>query len=121
VIVMLAGGDKSSQTRDIEAAKQMAKEMKMADLTPFEASEFLDNEDTIAAYLTAALEEGNPDLFLAALGDVAKVRGMADVAAVSGLGRESLYKALKPGSKLRFETVQKVLAGLGVRFLVEPA
>ena len=92
----------------------------MVDATPFDASEFLDNEETIAAYLTAALEEGDPDLFLAALSDVAKVRGMADVAASSGLGRESLYKALRPGSKLRFETVQKVLSGIGVRLAIEP-
>jgi probable addiction module antidote protein len=93
----------------------------MVDVTPFDACEFLDNEETIAAYLTAALEEGNPDLFLAALSDVAKVRGMADVAATSGLGRESLYKALRPGSKLRFETVQKVLSGIGVKLAIEPA
>jgi probable addiction module antidote protein len=91
----------------------------MTTFTRFDASEFLDNDEVIAHYLAAALEEDNPDLFIAALGDVAKARGMSQVAAATGLGRESLYKSLKSGSKLRYETVQKILGALGVRLTVE--
>ena len=90
----------------------------MAHVSPFDASEYLDNEEVIAAYLTAALEDKNPDVFLCAVGNVAKARGMTDVASRSGLGRESLYKALSPGSKPRYETIVKVLDSLGVKITV---
>ena len=93
----------------------------MTSFTKFDASEFLDNDEVIAHYLAAALEDGNPNLFIAALGDVAKARGMSQVAAATGLGRESLYKSLKSGSKLRYETVQKILSALGVKLTVETA
>ncbi|MET0369454.1 MAG: addiction module antidote protein [Methylobacterium sp.] len=86
--------------------------------SPFDASEFLDSEEAIAEYLAAALEDPDPGLFVAALGDVAKARGMAQIAREAGLGRESLYKALTPGSKLRYETVRKVMDVLGVRLTV---
>ena len=59
----------------------------------FDASAYLDNDQVIAEYLTAALEDGNPDVFLSAIGNVAKARGMAEIAESTGLGRESLYKA----------------------------
>ena len=91
----------------------------MTSFTKFDASEFLDNDEVIAQYLAAALEDGDPDLFVAALGDVAKARGMTQVASATGLGRESLYKSLRSGSKLRYETVQKILSALGVRLTVE--
>lgn len=63
----------------------------------------LDNEEVIAEYLAAALEDPNPNVFLRAVADVAKARGIAEVAKASGLGRESLYKALAPGAKIRYE------------------
>ena len=85
---------------------------------PFDIADYLDNDDVIAEYLTAAAEAANPDVFLAALGDVARARGMARIANDSGLGRESLYKALSPGSHPRFETVNAVLRALGVKFAV---
>jgi len=88
--------------------------------TPFDASDYLDSEEMIAEYLSAILEQDDPDLFIAALGDVAKARGMSQIAKETGLGRESLYKALKPGSKLRYETVQKVMRALGVKLTAEP-
>ena len=84
-------------------------------LTPFDASDYLDNETTIAEYLTAALENPDPDAFLTAVRDVAKARGIANVAARAGLGRESLYKTLSPGAKPRFETVRRLLVALDVR------
>jgi len=87
----------------------------------FDAAHYLDNDIVIAEYLSAAVEDPNPDVFIAALGDVAKARGMAQIAKGSGLGRESLYKALSSGSHPRFETVSAVLHALGVKFTVEPA
>ena len=84
-------------------------------LASFDASDYLDNEETIAEYLTAALENPDPDAFLMAVRDVAKARGIASVAAKAGLGRESLYKTLKSGSKPRFDTVRRLLAALGVK------
>ena len=62
-------------------------------LKEFDPSEYLDNDKVIAEYLTAALEDGNPDVFLSAVGHVAKARGMSEIAHTTGLGRESLYKA----------------------------
>jgi probable addiction module antidote protein len=72
----------------------------------------------IAEYLTAALEDSNPDVFLAAIGHVAKARGMSAIAETAGLGRKSLYKALSPGARPRFDTLLKVLGSLGVKISV---
>jgi probable addiction module antidote protein len=95
--------------------------MKKVQTAPFDAADYLDDEETIAEYLTAALEDPNPDLFLVAVRDVARARGMAQLARDTGLGRESLYKALAPGSKPRYDTVLKVLRALGVKLHVESA
>ena len=84
----------------------------------FDAANYLDSEEVIAEYLTAAIEEDDPDIFLAALADVAKARGMGKIAKASGLGRESLYKALAPGAKPRYETIRKLLDTLGVKLTV---
>ena len=75
----------------------------------------------IAEYLNAALADENPDVFLAAIGDVAKARGMAQLAKAAGLGRESLYKALAPGAKPRYDTVLKLIRALGVELHAAPA
>ena len=83
-------------------------------LAQFDAAAYLDNEEVIAEYLNAALEDENPDVFLMAIGDVAKLRGMAQLAKDTGLGRESLYKALAPGAKPRYDTVLKLIRALGV-------
>jgi probable addiction module antidote protein len=74
----------------------------------------------VAAYLNAALEEGDADLLMAAISDVAKARGVAKVAADAGLGRESMYKTLAPGSKPRVDTVFKLLHALGVKLTATP-
>jgi probable addiction module antidote protein len=87
-------------------------------IAPFDASEYLDDEEVIAEYLTAALEDPNPEVFLIAVANVAKARGIAKVAQDSGLGRESLYKALAPGAKPRYETVRKLMDALGVKLTV---
>lgn len=87
-------------------------------LNEFDPADFLDNDEVIAEYLTAALEDENPDVFLSAVGDVARARGMTFIAQSSGLGRESLYKALTPGAKPRYDTVIRVLRSLGVKLEV---
>lgn len=84
-------------------------------LAPFDASDYLDSDEAIAEYLRAALENPDPDAFLVAVRDVAKAQGIATVAASAGLGRESLYKALKPGAQPRFDTVRRLLGALGVK------
>lgn len=88
---------------------------------PFDVAEYLDNDNVVAEYLTTAAGDPNPDVFLAALGDVAKARGMAEVARVSGLGRESLYKSLGSGAHPRYETINTVLKALGVKVEIVPA
>ena len=82
---------------------------------PFDAADYLDNEEVIAEYLTSALEDPNPEMFLVAIKDIARARGMTQLARDTGLGRESLYKALAPGAKPRYDTVMKVVKALGVR------
>jgi probable addiction module antidote protein len=91
-----------------------------AKYAPFDVAEYPDNDAVIAEYLAAAIEDPNPDVFLAALGDVAKARGMAQIAKETGLGRESLYKALSSGAHPRYETIKAVLNALGVRLSVVP-
>lgn len=88
--------------------------------TAFDASDYLDDEIVIAEYLTAALEDENPGVFLQAVADVAKARGMSKLAKDTGLGRESLYKALAPGAKPRYDTVLKLVRALGVELHASP-
>jgi probable addiction module antidote protein len=97
---------------------KMAKRKSRPGIAPFDAADYLDNEEVIAEYLSAALEDSNPDVFLQAVADVAKARGITKVAKDAGLGRESLYKALAPGAKIRYDTVRKLLDSLGVRLTV---
>lgn len=87
----------------------------------FDAADYLDTEEVIAEYLNAALDDANPDVFLQAIADVAKARGMAQLAKDTGLGRESLYKALAPGAKPRYDTVLKLIRALGVELHAIPA
>lgn len=92
----------------------------MKKLKAFDAADYLDNEIVIAEYLNAALEDENPDVFLVAISDVAKARGMSKLAKDAGLGRESLYKALSPGAKPRYDTIIKLLRALGVDLRTSP-
>lgn len=80
----------------------------------FDVAEYLDSEEMIAAYLSAILEDGDADEFVAALGDVARAKGISELAAQTGLGRESLYKTLSGNCKPRFDTVLKIARGLGM-------
>ena len=82
---------------------------------PWDAAEYLETEEEMAAYLEAALEEQDAALFAAALGDIARAKGMSEIARTAGLGRESLYKALSPEGNPELATVLKVLRALGLR------
>lgn len=98
----------------------MSKVKSKAKLLPFDAARYLTDEAAIAEYVTTVLEADDPDLLLLALADIARAKGMAEVARQAGLGRESLYKALSPGAKPRFDTVLKVARALGVRLSAHP-
>lgn len=89
-------------------------------LLPFDAARYLTDDVAVAEYMTAVLDTEDPDLLLLALSDVARARGMTHVAEAAGLGRESLYKALAPGAKPRFDTILKVARALGVRLTAQP-
>lgn len=97
----------------------MAKKIRIADLPDFDFSEHLDDEQAIAEYLTAILEENDPALLAAALGDIARARGMGEIAKASGITREALYKALRPNAQPRFDTVSRVCAALGVKLVAQ--
>ena len=89
-------------------------------ITTFDPAAYLDSEEMIAEYLSQALASGDNDLLLAVIGDIAKARGMSQIAKDAGLGRESLYKALVPGAKPRFDTVMKVIGALGMSIQAKP-
>lgn len=89
--------------------------------TAWDPAEHLETEEDMAAYLEAALEEGDPALIAAALGDIARAKGMTQVAREAGLGRESLYKALSPSGNPEFATILKVVAALGLQLHAAPA
>ncbi len=87
----------------------------MSNLTTFDVSQYLDSKEMIAEYLSQVLAEGDTDELLGAIGNIAKARGMSQIAKDTGLGRESLYKTFGDGAKPRFETVMKVLDSFGVK------
>ena len=84
-------------------------------LAPFDAADYLKDDATIAEFLNAALEDGSPDVFLQAVRTAARARGMSQLARDAGIGRESLYKALAPGAKPRYDTILKLLPALGIQ------
>ena len=85
------------------------------DLETFDAAKYLDSKEVIAEYLTQILEDGDMDELLSAIGDIARAKGMTQIAKDTGLGRESLYKTFHAGAKPKFETVIKVLRTFGIR------
>lgn len=97
----------------------MAKHLRISELPEFDVAEYLSSEEDIAAYLTVVLEDDDPALLAAALGAIARARGMTQVAKDSGITREALYKALRPGSAPRFDTISKVCAAFGVRLVAQ--
>ena len=89
--------------------------------TPWDPADDLRTDEDMAAYLEAALDEGDPTLIAAALGDIARAKGMTQIAREAGLGRESLYKALSPAGNPEFATILKVIAALGLQLHATPA
>lgn len=87
----------------------------------WDASEHLESEEAIFAYMNAAFEDGDPALIAAALGDIAKARGMTGIAKAAGLSRESLYRALSAEGNPEFGTIMKVLKAMGIHLSVEPS
>jgi probable addiction module antidote protein len=94
------------------------KKIKISELPKFDVVDYLKTEKDIAGYLNAVLEDGDPALFVAAIGDISRAKGMSDIAKKSGVTRESLYRALKIEARPRFETVAKVIHALGMKLSV---
>ncbi len=113
---ILDDGSEPSEPLFLGSAECMKK--KKITYKPFGAAAYLENGEVVAEYLSVAAEDQNPAVFVAALGEVAKARGMAQIAKDAGLGRESLYKTLSAGAHPRFETINSVLHALGVKFAV---
>jgi len=90
----------------------MSKAIKVVDLPEFDAAPYLESDEAVAAYLTDILEANDAALLASALGDIARARGMTEIAKAAGITREALYKALRPGSAPRFETVSRVCSAL---------
>ncbi len=90
-------------------------------VSTWDVSEYLNSEEEIAAYLNAVVEEDDPALLQAAIGDVAKARGMSEIARTAGVGRESLYKSLSTDGNPSFGTISKVLGCLGLKVKLVPA
>lgn len=87
---------------------------------PWDAADHLETPEDMAAYLEAALEEGDPALIVTVLGDIARSKGMTHIARETGLGRESLYKALSSEGNPEFGTVIKVIKALGLQLHATP-
>lgn len=93
----------------------------MKKTTKWDAAEYLDSEEMITEYLNLALEDGDPALISAALGDIARARGMSQLSRETGVTRDGLYKALSPTGNPSFSTVQRVVRALGLKVVVQPA
>lgn len=89
-------------------------------LVAFDMAEFLGTDAAMAEYLSQVLADGDSDELIVALGHIAKAKGMAQIAKDTGLGRESLYKALAPGAKPKFDTVFRVMSALGLKLSAAP-
>lgn len=98
----------------------MSNKIRVDSLPEFDMTEHLEDDQAIAEYLTIVLEEDDPALLAAAVGDIARARGMTEIAKSSGLAREALYKALRADAQPRFDTINRVCHALGVKLVVQP-
>jgi probable addiction module antidote protein len=92
----------------------------IADLPEFDLAERLKTDEDVAAYLTLVMEENDPGELAHALGVIARARGMSEIAEAAGIGREALYKALRPNAQPRFDTIARVCTALGVKLVAQP-
>jgi probable addiction module antidote protein len=97
------------------------KRAKISDMPEFDATRYLDDDTAIAEYLTAVIEQNDPAHLAAALGDIARARGMSEIANSAGISREAPYKALRRDAQPRFETISWVCTAPGVKLVVERA
>ena len=98
----------------------MKGKVKIAALPVFDMADYLDNDEAVAEYLSQVLTEGGDSELAHALGHIAKARGMTQIAKDAGIGRESLYKALRADSHPRFDTINRVCKALGVKLVAQP-
>lgn len=98
----------------------MTQKIKVSELPTFDMAEALKSEEDIAIYLSLVIEDDDPALLAAALGDIARARGMTQIARDSGLTREALYKALRPNASPRFDTLARVCRALGGKLVAQP-
>ncbi len=126
IVVLLAGGDKRTQNRDIETALRLARNLQVDAMaktvtSPYDVASHLRTPEEMAAYLEASIEEADGDAaFIAkALGDIARAKGMSQVACDAGLSRESLYKALSGERNPTLNTVLRVVGALGLKLRAE--
>ena len=99
--------------------KSMIKKINVAELPDFDLAEHLKTDEDIATYLSVVLENEDQSELMYALGVVARARGMSDVAKAAGLTREALYKALRPNSHPRFDTIARVCRALGLKLTTQ--
>ncbi len=98
----------------------MTKKIRLADLSDFDITEYLENDQAIAEYLTVVLEENDADLLAAALNDVARARGITAIAEIAGISREALYLALRPNVCPHSEMMNHVCQALVAKQIVQP-
>jgi probable addiction module antidote protein len=98
----------------------MTSKIDVSSLPEFDITEMLQTEQDIAEYLSLVIEDGDPALLAATLGDIARARGMTQIAQDAGIGREALYKALRPDAQPRFDTIARVCKALGVKLVALP-
>lgn len=92
--------------------------MSKVEVTNFDIAEYLEDKEVIAEYLSQILDDGDMDELLEALGNIAKAKGMSQIALETGLGRESLYKTFHKGTKPKFDTIMKIMSSFGVKMKI---
>jgi probable addiction module antidote protein len=120
-VARLRAGKKLKSIKPLTGETNMSKRITVADLPEFDAAPYLDSGVAIAAYLTDILDANDGALLAAALGKIARARGITEIAKSAGITREALCKALRPDSALRFDTMSRICAALGVRLVVKAA